>query len=91
MTWCNFLTPVSETQVHFYEQKYLHAIPLTEEDKVTTDPPQSWMQLCVEKGLCIKKADVLSCLHNAVSKGFKYKELTLVQLFVDHDFLMARG
>ena len=55
-----------------------------------TDPPQSWMQLCVEKGLCDKEADTLSCLHNAVSQGFKYEELkTLVQLFVDHDFLTA--
>ena len=87
---CNFLTPVGETQECFYEQKYLHTIPLTKEDKVITHPPQSWMQLCVEKGLCDEEADALSCLHNAVSKGFKYEELkTLVQLFVDHDFLMA--
>ena len=61
VTRCNFLTLVGETQVRFYKQKYLHAIPLTEEDKVITDPPQSWMQLCVEKGLCNKEADALSC------------------------------
>ena len=48
------------------------------------------MQLCVEKGLCDKEGDALSCLHTAVSKGFKYEELkTLVQLFVDHEFLSA--
>ena len=39
VTRCNFLTPVGETQERFCEQKYLHAIPLTEEDKVITDPP----------------------------------------------------
>ena len=88
VTRCNFLTPAGENQEHFYQQKYLLAIPLTKEDKVITDPPQSWMQLCVEQGLCDKEADALSCLHNAMSKGFKYEELkTLVQLFVDHAFL----
>ena len=88
VTRFNFLTPVGEMQESFYEQKYLLNIPLTEDNKVITKPPLSWMQLCVEKGLCDKEADALSCLHNAVSNGFKYEELkTLVQLFVNHDFL----
>ena len=90
VTRFHFLAPVGETQESFYEQKYLLNVPLTEEDKVITAPPQSWMQLCVERGLCDKEGDALSCLHTAVSKGFKYEELkTLVQLFVDHEFLSA--
>ena len=48
------------------------------------------MQLCAERGLCDKEGDAFSCLHTAVSKGFKYEEFkTLVQLFVDHEFLTA--
>ena len=61
-----------------------------EDDQVIIAPPKSWMQLCVERGLCDKEGDVVSCLHTAVSKRFKYEELrTLVQLFVDHKFLSA--
>ena len=87
MTRFHFLTPVGKTQENFYEQKYLLNVPLTGEDKMITAPPRSWMQICVEKGLC-DKGDALSCLHTAVSKGFNNEELkSLVQLFVDHDFL----
>ena len=90
MTRFHFLAPVRETQESFYEQKYLMSIPLMEDDQVITAPPKSWMQLCVERGLCDKEGDALSCLHTAVSKGFKYDELkTLVQLFVDYEFLTA--
>ena len=67
--------------------QYLLNVPLTEEDTVISQPPKSWMQLCVENNLCDKEGDTLNCLHTAVSKGFKYKELkTLVQLFVDKFF-----
>ena len=84
------MAPADETQEQFYEQKYLLNIPLTEEDIITSQPPQSWMQLCVEKGLCEKEGDALNCLHTVVSKGFKYEELkTLVQLFVDNKFISA--
>ena len=90
MTRFHFLAPVGETQESFYEQKYLTSTPLMEDDQVIIAPPKSWMQLCVERGLCDKEGDALSCLHTAVSKGFKYEELkTLVQLFVDHEFLSA--
>ena len=90
MTRFHFLAPVGETQESFYEQKYLISIPLMKDDQVIIAPPKSWMQLCVERGLCDKEGDALSCLHTAVSKGFKYEELkTLVQLFVDHEFLTA--
>ena len=84
------MAPADETQEQFYEQKYLLNISLTEEDIITSQPPQSWMQLCVEKGLCEKEGDALNCLHTVVSKGFKYEELkTLVQLFVDNKFISA--
>ena len=90
MTRFHFLAPVGETQENFYEQKFLLNVPLTEDDQVIMAPPKSWMQMCVERGLCDKEGDALSCLHTAVSKGFKYEELkTLVQLFVDHEFLSA--
>ena len=90
VTRFHFLAPAGETQEQFYEQKYLLSVPLTQEDHVVSEPPRSWMQLCVEKGLCDKEGDALSCLHTAVSKGFKYEELkTLVQLFVDHNFISA--
>ena len=47
-----------------------------EDDQVIIAPPKSWMLLCVERGLCDKEGDALSCLHTAVSKGFKYEFLT---------------
>ena len=57
---------------------------------MANEPPHSWMQLCVEKGLCNKGVDALSCLHTAVSKGFQYEQLkTLVQLFVGHGLLSS--
>ena len=88
VTRFHFLTPVGETQEKFYEQKYLLNVPLTKDHKVITEPPHSWMQLYVEKGLCDKEVDALSCHHTAVSKGFQYEQLkTLVQLLVDHGFL----
>ena len=95
VTWFHFLTPVGTTQENFYEQKYLLNVPLTGEDKVITVPPRSWMQLCVEKGLCDTEGDALSCLHIAVSKGLYEEFKSLVQLRVcflstsDGDAFMA--
>ena len=90
VTRFHFLAPVGETQEKFYEQKYLLNVPIMPEDSVITAPPWSWMQLCVEKDLCNKEGDALSCLHTAVSKGFKYEDLkALVQLFVDNAYLSA--
>ena len=75
VTQFHFLVPVGDTQEKFYEQKYLLNVPMLPEDNVISAPPQSWMQLCVEKGLCNKEGDALSCLHTAVSKGFKNEDL----------------
>ena len=80
VTRFHFLAPVGETQEKFYEQKYLLNVPIMPVDNIISAPPQSWMQLCVEKDLCNKEGDALSCLHTAVSKGFKYEDLkALVQ------------
>ena len=90
VTRFHFLTPVGETQESYYEQKYLLNVPIMPDDCIITNPPRSWMQLCVEKDLCNKEGDALSCLHTAVSKGFKYDDLKdLVQLFVDNAYLSA--
>ena len=69
VTRFHFLAPVGESQESFYEQNYLLNTPLTAENKVITAPPQSWMQLCVEKDLCDKEGDALLCRKGSSMKN----------------------
>ena len=83
-----FISPVGDDQEKYYEQKYLLTVPITADDELINNPPQSWMQLCVRKGLCDKHLDALSSLHSAVSCGFHIEAIrNLAQLFVEHSFL----
>ena len=44
-----FVSPVGDNQEMFYEQKYLLNVPMSDEDDVMHDPPQSWLELCASK------------------------------------------
>ena len=52
------------------------------------NPPDSWVELCAQRGMCDAHLDALSCLQSAISRGFHTDQLrSLAQLYVEHDFL----
>lgn len=59
ITRYRFINPVGHEQEKFYEQKY---IPISGTDDILVSSPQSWMQLCITKGLFDKHADAISSL-----------------------------
>ena len=85
-----FISPVGDDQESFYEQKYLLTVPLTEDHSVVKKPPRSWMELCVQSGLCDSHTDALSCLHSASKRGFSTDALRdLAHLYVENDFISS--
>ena len=84
VTRYHFLNP-GEEQEKFYEQKYMLNVPLSRDDNVIRQKPQSWMQLCIEKDLI---ADAMSSLHSALSRGFSVDSLRdLARLYTEHGFI----
>ena len=55
---------------------------------IVQSPPKSWIDLCVQGGMCDQHLDALSCMQSALSRGFNLESLrTLAQLYIDHGFL----
>jgi len=85
-----FISPVGDDQESFYEQKYLLTVPLTDEHLVVQEPPRSWMELCVQSGLCDSHTDALSSLHSASKRGFSIEALRdLARLYVENEFISS--
>ena len=83
-----FLSSVGDNQERCYEQKYLLNTPLTCDSDVVQSPPKSWIDLCVESGMCDQHLDALCCMQSALSRGFNLESLrALAQLYMDHGFL----
>ena len=83
-----FLSSVGDNQERYYEQKYLLNTPLTCDSDVVQSPPRSWIDLCVESGMCDQHLDALCCMQSALSRGFNLESLrALAQLYMDHGFL----
>ena len=71
----------------YYQQKYLLSVPMTE---VVLNSPKSWVEVCVESGMCDAHLDALSCLQSAISRGFHTDQLrSLAQFYyyIEHGFL----
>jgi len=61
---------------------------LTDEDNVVHNPPKSWLELCVSKGMCDSHIDALSSLQSAISRGFNTDSLrALPKLYIEHSFI----
>ena len=51
-------------------------------------PPRSWMELCVQGGLCDSHTDALSSLHSASKRGFNINALRdLARLYIENNFI----
>ena len=74
ITRYRFINPVDE-QEKFYEQKYVPNRPISLDDNIVVNAPQSWMQLCIIKGLLEEHADAMSSLQFALSRGFHMDSL----------------
>ena len=62
-----FINSVGDDTEKFYQQKFLLTVPLTEDDDVVLNPPDSWVELCAQRGICDAHLDALSCLQSAIS------------------------
>ena len=83
-----FLSSVGDNQERYYEQKYLLNTPLTYPSDVVQSPPKSWIDLCVESGMCDQHLDALCCMQSALSRSFNLESVrALAQLYIDHGFL----
>ena len=83
-----FTNPAGDEQERFYEQKYLLNMPISVENDVIANCPQSWMQLCIMNGLFDEHADAISSLQSALSRGFHVDSLReLARLYTEHDFI----
>lgn len=83
-----FISSVGDDTEKFYQQKFLLTVPITEDDDVVPNPPDSWVELCAQRGMCDAHLDALSCLQSAISRGFHTDQLrSLAQLYVEHGFL----
>ena len=82
-----FINPVRDEQEKFYEQKYPLNVPILHND-IFVNRPQSWMQLCIIKGLFDEHADAISSLQSALSRGFHVDSLReLARLYAEHGFI----
>ena len=61
---------MGDDQEQYYQQKYLLQVPLTDEDEVVLNPPESWIELCAREGMCDAHLDAISSLQSAISRGF---------------------
>ena len=83
-----FISPVGDNQEAFYEQKYLLNVPLFPEHTAITNPPTSWMQLCVTEGMCDTHEDCLTSIQSAISRGFNVDSVReLARLYHNNGFL----
>ena len=55
-----FLSCVGDNQERYYEQKYLLNTSLTCDSDEVQSPPKSWIDLCVESGMCDQHLDACS-------------------------------
>ena len=55
-----FLSSVGDTQKRYYTPKYLLNTPLTSESDIVQSSPKSWIDLCVQSGMCDEHLDALS-------------------------------
>lgn len=79
-----FISSVGDDTEKYYQQKYILSVPITEDDDVVLNPPDSWIEL----RMCDAHLDALSCLQSAISRGFHTDHLrSLAQLYVEHGFL----
>ena len=63
-----FNSLVGDDQEQYYQQNYLLQAPLTDQNEVVLDPPESWIELCDKKGMCDAHLDAISCLQSAISR-----------------------
>lgn len=56
-----FISSVGDDQEQYYQQKYLLHVPITDEDEVVLNPPESWIELCAREGMCDAHLDAISC------------------------------
>ena len=90
ITRYRFIHPVGDEQEKFYEQKYLLNVPISFDDDITVNRPQSWKQLCIMKRLFDEHADAMSSLQSALSHGFHIDSLReLAILYTEHGFITA--
>ena len=83
-----FISSVGDDTEKFYQQKFLLTVPITADDDVVVNPPDSWVELCAQRGMCDAHLDALSCLQSAISRGFHTDQLrSLAQLYVEYGFL----
>ena len=88
ITRYSFINPVGDEQEKFYEQKYLLNVPISYNDDIVVNRPQSWMQLCIMKGIFDEHADAMSSLQSALSRGFHVDSLReLARLYTEHGFI----
>ena len=88
ITRYRFISPVGDEQEKFYEQKYLLNVPISSNDDILINTPQSWMQLCITKGLVDEHADAIFSLESALSRGFHVDSLReLATLYTEHGFI----
>ena len=54
-----FISSVGDDQKQCYQQKYLLQVPLTDEDEVVLDTPESWIELCQGRNVCSFRCHIL--------------------------------
>ena len=85
---CQFINPAGVEQQRFYEQKYLINVAVSPDDQILSNPPKSWMQVCIMEGHFDEHADAMSSLHTATSGGFSVDSLReLARLYTEHGFI----
>ena len=88
ITRYRFINPLGDEQDKFYEQKYLLNVPISYNDDIVVNRSQSWMQLCIMKGIFDEHADAMSSLQSALSRGFHVDSLReLARLYTEHGFI----
>ena len=83
-----FIISVGDDTKEYYQQKYLLTVPMTVDQEVVLNPPNSWVELCAQSGMCDAHLDTLSCLQSAISRGLHTDQLrSLAQLYIEYGFL----
>ena len=67
---------------------FFHILPHMYDSDTVQSPPKSWIDLCVQSGMCDQHLDALCCMQSALSRGFNLESLrALARLYTDHGFL----
>ena len=65
-------------------------MPISLNYDILINTPQSWMQLCIIKGLFDEYADAMSSLQSALFRSFYIDSLReLARLYIEHGFITA--